>query len=123
MNTILINRTTGKTHSSRGKWTLPNGMVTADNGELMRQPVSVRVEMGEYTYDTYLSQGPIGQITGNTQMQGSPTQDPLDDTMNDLFTDTAGGIVGALLGVFLIRRSEREGGHWKVANEIEHIGN
>ena len=81
------------------------------------------LEMGEYTYDTYFSKGPIGQITGNTQMQGSPTQDPLDDTMNDLFTDTAGGIVGAILGVLLIRRSEREGGHWKVADEIEHMGN
>ncbi|MDP1553196.1 MAG: hypothetical protein Q8M06_09300, partial [Methanobacteriaceae archaeon] len=32
------------------------------------------LEMGEYTYDTYLSQGPLGEITGNTQMQGSPTQ-------------------------------------------------
>ncbi|AUB61346.1 hypothetical protein BK009_12080 [Methanobacterium subterraneum] len=81
------------------------------------------LEMGEYTYDTYFSKGPIGQITGNTQMQGSPTQDPLDDTMNDLFTDTAGGIVGAILGVLLIRRSELEGGHWKVADEIEHMGN
>jgi hypothetical protein len=26
------------------------------------------LEMGEYTYDKYLSQGPVGQITGNTQM-------------------------------------------------------
>ena len=41
------------------------------------------LEMGEYTYDKYLASGPLGQITGNTQMQGSPTQDPLDDTMND----------------------------------------
>lgn len=68
------------------------------------------LEMGEYTYDKYLASGPLGQITGNTQMQGSPTQDPLDDTMNDLFTDTAGGIVGALIGVLLIRRAERRGG-------------
>lgn len=80
------------------------------------------LEMGEYTYDKYLSQGPIGQITGNTQMQGSPTQDALDDTMNDLFTDTAGGIVGALIGVLLIRRSEKKGEHWKVADEIEKMG-
>ena len=80
------------------------------------------LEMGEYTYDKYLSKGPIGQITGNTQMQGSPTQNALDDTMNDLFTDTAGGIVGALLGVWLIRRAEKSGGHWKVADEIEKMG-
>lgn len=76
------------------------------------------LEMGEYTYDKFLSHGPLGEITGNTQMQGSPTQDPLDDTMNDLFTDTAGAIVGALIGVLLIRRYERDGGHWKVADEI-----
>lgn len=80
------------------------------------------LEMGEYTYDKYLSKGPLGQITGNTQMQGSPTQDPLDDTMNDLFTDTAGGIVGALLGILFIRRAQREGGHWKIADEIEKMG-
>ncbi|WP_321423493.1 hypothetical protein [uncultured Methanobacterium sp.] len=79
------------------------------------------LEMGEYTYDKYLSQGPIGQITGNTQMQGSPTHDPLDDTMNDLFTDTAGGIVGALLGVLLIKRAEKKGGHWKITDEIENM--
>ncbi|MDP3065378.1 MAG: hypothetical protein Q8N08_01445 [Methanobacteriaceae archaeon] len=36
------------------------------------------LEMGEYTYDKYLSQGPLGDITGNTQMQRSPTQNPLD---------------------------------------------
>jgi len=79
------------------------------------------LEMGEYTYDKYLSQGPLGEITGNTQMQGSPTQSPLDDTMNDLFTDTLGGIVGAGIGVLLIRRNEKKGEHWKVADEIEKM--
>ena len=79
------------------------------------------LEMGEYTYDKYLSQTVIGQITGNTQMQGSPTQDPLDDTMNDLFTDTAGAVVGALIGVWLIRRAEKRGSHWEVADEIEEL--
>ncbi len=76
------------------------------------------LEMVEYTYDTYLSQGPLGKITGNTQMQGSPTQSPHDDTMNDLFTDTLGAIVGAGIGVWLIRRNEKKGGHWKVADEV-----
>ncbi|HEX3013893.1 MAG TPA: hypothetical protein VHO92_06455 [Methanobacterium sp.] len=79
------------------------------------------LEMGEYTYDKYLSQTVIGQITGNTQMQGSPTQDPLDDTMNDLFTDTAGAIVGAVIGILLIRRAEKRGSHWEVADEIEEL--
>ncbi|MGB9937254.1 MAG: hypothetical protein ACPK7O_05990 [Methanobacterium sp.] len=81
------------------------------------------LEMGEYTYDKYLSNGPIGQITGNTQMQGSSTQSPLDDTMNDFFTDTAGGIVGAALGVWLIRRNEKKGKHWKVADEVGELIN
>ncbi len=81
------------------------------------------LEMGEYTYDTYLADGPIGTITGNTQMQGSPTQGPLDDTMNDFFTDTAGGIVGAALGVWLIRINEKKGEHWKVADEVGKIIN
>ena len=81
------------------------------------------LEMGEYTYDKYLSQGALGQITGNTQMQGSPTQNALDDTMNDLFTDAAGGIVGAGVGVYLIRRNEKKGGHWKIADELNELQN
>jgi hypothetical protein len=81
------------------------------------------LEMGEYTYDKYLSHTVIGEITGNTQMQGSPTQDALDDTMNDLFTDTAGAIVGAAMGILLIRRAEKRGAHWGVADEIEEIIN
>ena len=81
------------------------------------------LEMGEYTYDKYLSKGQLGQIIGNTQMQGSPTQDPLDDTMNDLFTDTAGGIVGAAIGLFLIRENEKKGCHWKVADEVGEVIN
>jgi len=80
------------------------------------------LEIGEYTYDKFLSQGPLGDITGNTQMQGSPTQSPHEDTMNDLITDLLGAIVGALIGVLLIRRAEKRGEHWGVADEIEHMG-
>lgn len=76
------------------------------------------LEIVEYTYDTFLADGPIGAITGNTQMQGSPTQDAHDDTMNDLITDTLGGIVGAGIGVWLIRRNEKKGEHWKVADDV-----
>lgn len=79
------------------------------------------LEMGEYTYDKYLSKTIVGEITGNTQMQGSPTQNALDDTMNDLFMDTLGGIVGALIGISLIRRAEKRGDHWRVADEIESM--
>jgi hypothetical protein len=81
------------------------------------------LEMGEYTYDTYLANGPLGEITGNTQMQGSPTQDALDDTMNDFFMDTLGGIIGAGIGVLLIRRNEKKGEHWKVADGVGEIIN
>jgi hypothetical protein len=81
------------------------------------------LEMGEYTYDKYLANGPLGHITGNTQMQGSPTQTALDDTMNDLFTDTLGGFVGAILGVLLIRRNEKKGKHWKIADKIGSLQN
>ncbi len=81
------------------------------------------LEMGEYTYDKYLANGPLGQITGNTQMQGSPTQNAIDDTMNDLFTDTAGGIVGAALGIWLIRRNEKKGEHWKIADKLGELQN
>jgi hypothetical protein len=79
------------------------------------------LEMGEYTYDKYLSNTIVGEITGNTQMQGSPTQNAIDDTMNDLFTDTLGGIVGAFIRVLLIRRAEKRGDHWRVADEIESM--
>ena len=51
-------------------------------------------------------------------MQGSPTQDAHDDTMNDLITDLAGAIVGAGIGVWLIRRNEKKGEHWKIADEV-----
>jgi uncharacterized membrane protein YjdF len=79
------------------------------------------LEIVEYTYDTFLAAGPIGDITGNTQMQGSPTQDAHDDTMNDLITDLLGAIVGAGIGVWLIRRNEKKGGHWKIAEEVEKM--
>lgn len=81
------------------------------------------LEMGEYTYDKYLSKSPLGDITGNTQMQGSPTQNAIDDTMNDLFTDTAGGIVGAGIGILLIRRNEKKGKHWEVADKVGELIN
>jgi len=79
------------------------------------------LEIVEYTYDTFLAAGPIGEITGNTQMQGSPTQDAHDDTMNDLITDLLGAIVGAGIGVWLIRRNEKKDGHWKIADEGEKM--
>jgi len=39
---------------------------------------------------------------------------PLADTMADLFTDVLGGIAGAIIGIFLIKRAEKKGqcGEW-----------
>ncbi|MDI6643588.1 MAG: hypothetical protein QME14_00895 [Methanobacteriaceae archaeon] len=34
---------------------------------------------------------------------------PLEDTMADLFTDLMGGIAGAIIGIFLIKRAEKKG--------------
>lgn len=79
------------------------------------------VEMGEYTYDKYLVNSPLGQITGNTLMQGSPTQNAIDDTMNDLFTDTIGGIFGAAIGILLIHRNEKKGEHWRIIDELRSL--
>jgi len=81
------------------------------------------LEMGEYTYDKYHANGPLGDITSNNQMQRSPTQNAHDETMKDLFTDTAGAIVGAALGVWLICRNDKKGEHWKIAEELGGLQN
>lgn len=48
--------------------------------------------------------------------QGSLTEDPLHDTMNDLIMDTAGATVGALLGLYFIGRAQKKG--WKRMNDL-----
>jgi hypothetical protein len=66
------------------------------------------LEMVEYSYDNFIYSH-IDHILPTGLTQGSSTQNPLDDTMNDLFTDAAGGIGGALIGILLIRRAEKKG--------------
>jgi uncharacterized membrane protein len=44
----------------------------------------------------------------DTYLQGSSTADPLTDTMNDLITDTLGGVFGALLALRYIRAGVRD---------------
>lgn len=105
----------GKLKASYGAMAFLIVMVTLGFGAAL--------EIVEYTYDTFLASGPLGDITGNTQMQGSPTQDAHDDTMNDLITDLAGAIVGAGIGVWLIRRNEKRGEHWKIADEVGGLVN
>jgi hypothetical protein len=54
-------------------------------------------ELSEYTVDVVLGR----------RTQGSPMMDPHADTMLDLVFDTAGGIVGAIVGPRYMRRSQR----------------
>ncbi len=66
------------------------------------------LEMVEYSYDSFIYSH-ISHVLPTGLTQGSLTQNPLDDTMSDLFTDALGGIIGALIGVFFIRRAEKKG--------------
>jgi len=60
-------------------------------------------EIVEYLSDRILY--PL--IPGWHHFQGSLTEDPLTDTMNDLIVDTIGATAGALFGVWLIRRAQK----------------
>lgn len=64
-------------------------------------------EIGEYLSDLSFGLG----------AQGSPTMDPLDDTMVDLMFDAAGGVIGGIAGSLYVRYSERS------RCRIEAIGN
>lgn len=66
------------------------------------------LEMVEYSYDQFLYPS-IDHVLPTGPTQGSPTQNALDDTMNDLFTDAIGGIIGAFIGIILIKRAENKG--------------
>ena len=66
------------------------------------------LEMVEYGYDNVIYPQ-IEDVMPTGLTQGSPTQNGLDDTMNDLFTDALGGIFGAVIGVLLIKRAENRG--------------
>lgn len=66
------------------------------------------LEMVEYFYDQILYPF-IGTYLPTGLTQGSPLSPPLEDTMLDLFFDSIGGIVGAALGVWIIRRDEKKG--------------
>lgn len=55
-------------------------------------------EIIEYLADVFLG----------TYLQGSHTASPLVDTMNDLIVDTLGGVFGALLTLFFIRRDGKD---------------
>ena len=60
-------------------------------------------EIVEYSSDKLF----YGRIDSVQRQQGSPTLDPLDDTMIDLMVDLGGGILGAIIGGLYIRYSRK----------------
>ncbi|MGC9517422.1 MAG: hypothetical protein ACP5C3_06985 [Methanomicrobiales archaeon] len=66
------------------------------------------LELVEYFYDAFLYIQ-IAHFMPTGLTQGSPTMDAVMDTMADLFTDLIGGIAGAIIGIFLIKRAEKNG--------------
>lgn len=46
---------------------------------------------------------------------------PLADTMEDLFVDTLGGILGAAIGIILIKREEKKGRELEMLDELETL--
>jgi hypothetical protein len=79
------------------------------------------LEMVEFFYDQVLYPG-IAQYLPTGLTQGSTySSSPLVDTMQDLYLDTLGGIIGAALGVFFIRRAVKRGKNLEVVDEIEAL--
>jgi hypothetical protein len=69
------------------------------------------LEMSEFFYDQYLYPV-IGNILPTGLTQGSIYETPLVDTIHDLYTDAFGAILGAGIGVWLIRRSNTGQNHF-----------
>ncbi|MCB8944463.1 MAG: hypothetical protein H6658_12005 [Ardenticatenaceae bacterium] len=70
---------------------------------LMTLGIGALWEIAEYGSDQLL----YGHIDTIQKQQGSPTLDPLDDTMLDLIGNLIGGIIGAVAGGLYIRHSRR----------------
>lgn len=78
------------------------------------------IEMVEFFYDLILY--PIlGQYLPTGLTQGSMSASALVDTIQDLYVDTLGALIGAALGVFFIRRAEKRGENLEVVKEIEAL--
>jgi hypothetical protein len=86
---------TGRLHAS------PFGVITVIL--FMTLGVGALWEIVEYSSDQLL----YGRISSIQKQQGSPTLEPLDDTMIDLILNLAGGAAGAIIGAIYIRYSRR----------------
>ena len=87
---------------------------------LITMGLGAGLEMAEYFYDQILYPL-IGPYLPTGLTQGSLISSPLADTMVDLFVDTLGGILGATIGIILIKREEKKGKELEVINELEAL--
>lgn len=87
---------------------------------LITMGLGAGLEMGEYFYDQVLYPI-IGPYLPTGPTQGSMVASPMADTMEDLFVDTLGGILGAAIGIILIKREERKGKELEIIDELEAL--
>ena len=87
---------------------------------LITMGLGAGLEMAEYFYDQILYPL-IGSYLPTGLTQGSMVASPLADTMADLYVDTLGGILGASIGIILIKREEKEGNELEIIDELEAI--
>lgn len=87
---------------------------------LITMGLGAGLEMGEYFYDQILYPL-IGPYLPTGLTQGSMVASPLADTMEDLFVDTLGGILGAAIGIILIKREEKRGRELEMLDDLESL--
>ncbi|MDO5835370.1 MAG: hypothetical protein Q4P17_02585 [Methanobacterium sp.] len=87
---------------------------------LITMGLGAGLEMAEYFYDQILYPL-IGLYLPTGLTQGSMVASPLADTMEDLFVDTLGGILGAAIGIVLIKREKKKGRELEVLDELETL--
>jgi hypothetical protein len=87
---------------------------------LITMGLGVGLEMAEYFYDQALYPL-IGDYLPTGLTQGSLVASPLADTMGDLFIDTLGGVLGAAIGIVLIKSEEKKGKKMEIIDELESL--
>lgn len=87
---------------------------------LITMGLGAGLEMAEYFYDQALYPL-IGDYLPTGLTQGSLVASPLADTMGDLFIDTLGGVLGAAIGIVLIKSEEKKGKKMEIIDELESL--